>query len=209
MGYNIKQNDDGSTSLVNEADSVEVLKLEPDGDVVVTKSSSSTHASNSVQPFQLLSTMTGAGGVGGRALFSLATEVALGGWANAVKGLTDFGTAGSVTGLGSSVLAELIMGAGCAAGSYAPLEIELGMPENAVTGTRTSFMSINLYGHATGKGRFDDNGFLFDLNGVTGSDAGHMFDEVSSQAATATARLRVKVNGTTWFIPLCANAALN
>ena len=36
MGYNIKQNDDGSTSLVNEADSAEVMKLDIDGNVSFT-----------------------------------------------------------------------------------------------------------------------------------------------------------------------------
>lgn len=36
MGYNIKQNSDGSTSLVNEADSVEVFKLNFDGSIDLT-----------------------------------------------------------------------------------------------------------------------------------------------------------------------------
>jgi len=38
MGYNIKQNADGSTSLVNEADSKEVLKLKPDSSAEIRSS---------------------------------------------------------------------------------------------------------------------------------------------------------------------------
>ena len=36
MGYNAKQNPDGSTSAVNEADSVEVFKLNRDGSIDFT-----------------------------------------------------------------------------------------------------------------------------------------------------------------------------
>jgi hypothetical protein len=36
-----------------------------------------------------------------------------------------------------------------------------------------------------------------------------MFDEVTEQAVNAQARLRVQVNGTTWYIPLCDTAALS
>jgi hypothetical protein len=166
-------------------------------------------ASSSFESLVVETTLTEAGAVGGRARFELDANVALGGWANALKAQFEIGASGKVTGLGSAFVAELIMSAGCVDGSYAPLEVELGMPENAVTGTRTSLMSLNVYGHATGKGEFDDNGFLFDLNGVTGSDAGHMFDEVTEQAVNAQARLRVQINGTTWYIPLCDTAALS
>lgn len=40
MGYNIKQNADGSTSLINEASSAEVLKLDRDGNVDFTAATS-------------------------------------------------------------------------------------------------------------------------------------------------------------------------
>lgn len=159
------------------------------------------------EPFIVDTVLTGAGQVGGRARFNMSTEVALGGWANALKAHTDFGAAGRVTGLGSAIVAELTMGAGCTQGSYAPLEVELLMPDNAVTGTRTSLMTLNLSG--TTAGVFDDNGYFFDLNGVTGSDALHMFDEVSEQAVNAQARLRVLINGTIWYIPLSDTAALS
>jgi hypothetical protein len=183
------------------------LILDASGFLAVAATSASTDGGASVEPISLSTTMTGAGGVGGRAKFALTTEVELGGWANALKGITDFGDAGAVTGLGSGIVAELVLGGGCAAGSYAPLEVELGLPTGALTGTRTSLMSLNVYGDDAGA--FDDSGFLFDLNGVAGSDPAHMFDEVTEQAVNAQARLRVQVNGTVWYIPLCDTAALS
>jgi hypothetical protein len=164
-------------------------------------------ASSSFESMVVQTTLTGAGAVGGRARFELDTNVALGGWANALKAQFELGASGSVSGLGSAFVAELILSAGAAAGSYAPLELELGMPTGALTGTRTSLISANVYGDDAGT--FDDNGFFFDLNGVAGSDAAHMFDEVNEQAVNAQARLRVQVNGTTWYIPLCDTAALS
>jgi hypothetical protein len=164
-------------------------------------------ASSSFESLVVETTLTQAGAVGGRARFELDANVALGSWANALKAQFQLGSSGSVAGLGSAFVAELIMSAGAAAGSYAPLELELGMPTGALTGTRTSLISANVYGDDAGT--FDDNGFFFDLNGVAGSDAAHMFDEVTEQAVNAQARLRVQVNGTTWYIPLCDTAALS
>jgi hypothetical protein len=164
-------------------------------------------ASSSFESLVVETTLTEAGAVGGRARFELDANVALGGWANALKAQFEIGASGKVTGLGSAFVAELIMSAGCDAGNYAPLELELGMPSGALTGTATALMYLSVYGDAAGT--FDDNGFLFKLAGVTGSDAAHMFDEVTEQAVMAQARLRVNVNGTTWYIPLCDTAALS
>jgi hypothetical protein len=170
-----------------------------------TFTSASTDGGTSVEPIAVTSTMTGAGGVGGRARFKLAADGALGGWANAIKGHTVFGASGSVTGLGSAVLAELELSAGTASGSYAPLEIELGLATDALTGSRASFISLNLYGDDAST--FDDNGYLFDLNGVT-AGATKMHRTGLSQAVTASANLRIIIDGTNYFIPLCAVSAL-
>ncbi|MGD2144985.1 MAG: hypothetical protein PVF54_10950, partial [Anaerolineae bacterium] len=84
--------------------------------------SSSTSGSSSVQPFKTKTTMSGASGVGGRVLHHMYTNVALGGWANALKAYTEFGSSGSVSGLGSAVCAEMKMSAGTSSGTYAPIE---------------------------------------------------------------------------------------
>jgi hypothetical protein len=204
MGYNIKQNADGSTSLVNEADSVETFKLDKDGHVTVTRSSSSTSGSSSVQPFRVLTTMTGAGGVGGRGYFKLDTNVALGGWSNALKGEVVYGASGRTAGLGSAILAEMQLSAGTTSGSYAPLEIELGLGTGAKTGTRSSFMSLNVYGAAAGE--FDDAGFLFDLNGVTIGST-HLVQASAVSDINSTHAIKIQINGTTYYLP--AHTAAN
>jgi hypothetical protein len=179
--------------------------LSTDGDTVFTSTSASTSGGTSVEPVVMNSTMTGVGGVGGRAKFRLDTNVALGSWANALKGHTVFGASGAVTGLGSAIVAELELSAGTASGSYAPLEVELGLASNALTGTRTSLMSLNVYG--ADASTFDTNGFLFDLNGVSAGTS-NVFRDSLSQAVTASANLRINIDGTNYFIPLCAVSAL-
>jgi len=165
--------------------------------------STSTDGGTSVEPFVHNTTMTGVGGVGGRARFELDTAVALGGWANALKAQTQFASGGAVTGLGSAFVAELITGDGMSAGSYAPLEIELGMPSGGLTGSRTSFISFNLYG--ADAGTMDDNGFLFDLNGVT-AGAGDLFASNAKSGIGMTHTLKCQILGTTYFIALHTSA---
>ena len=177
--------------------------------VAYTNTSTSTSGSSSVQPFSVQNTMSGVGGVGGRSYFKLDTNVALGGWSNALKAEVVYGTAGRTAGLGSAILAEMQLSAGTSSGSYAPLEIELGMSVNAVTGTRTSLMSLNVYGHATGKGRFDDSGYVFDLNGVT-AGAAHVFRTgltAGTINAATTAALRIKIDAVDYFIPIATATA--
>ena len=195
LGKNAKirvTNDDGSTRTFTKSTDT----------YSVTDNTTGTFS-----PFTLSQTATGAGASVDGVYFKMATEVALGTYANALNAKLDFGTAGRVTGLGAPFCAELDLGPGTTQGSYAVFEAELNCPTSGSTGTRTSFMTLNLWG--AGSGAVDDNGFLFDLNGVAGSDAGHLYDEVTEQAVNAQARLRVKVNSTVWYIPLCDTAALS
>jgi hypothetical protein len=127
---------------------------------------SSTSGSTNAEPFYMKSTMTGAGGVGGRARFHLSTNVALGGWSNAIKGLVEYGASGRTTGLGSAICAELALSAGTSSGTYTAMELELVLATNAVTGTKTSFIYANASGAAAST--FDTNGvFLHIGDGIT------------------------------------------
>ena len=56
------------------------------GDLDITTTSDSTNGSSSVEPVLVSTTMTGAGGVGGRAKFLTTINAALGAWSNALKG---------------------------------------------------------------------------------------------------------------------------
>lgn len=186
------------------------LQVGADGFIDLTTSSASTDGGTSVRPFHMVHTMTGVGGVGGRAEFEMTTNVALGSWSNALKGLVTYGAAGRTNGLGSAVLAEMVMSAGCTQGTYAPLEVELGLPENAVLGTKTSLMTLNVYGNATAVGGFDDAGYLMDIQGLTAASTVHLFRTGLTGAtvvSSMTAALKIKVGATDYFIPLATATA--
>ena len=168
------------------------------GDITLTATSASTDGGVSVEPMVMSSTMTGAGGVGGRAKFQLDTNVVLGSWANALKAITVFDTNGAVTGLGSALVAEIELSAGTTAGTYAPLESELVLGTGAQTGTATSFLYMAASGADVGE--FDDNGFLFEVAGIT-ANTGHLL-EAETGAVESTHSLRIRISGTTYYIPI-------
>lgn len=170
------------------------------GDVNITTTSNSTNGSTSVEPVSVSTTMTGAGGVGGRAKFLTTINAALGAWSNAVKGEVVYGASGRTTGLGSAVLAEMTLSAGTTSGTYAPLELELNAPSGAKTGTLTSFIHASTQGAAVGE--VDDNAVFFNLQGVT-AGAGHMV-VAGSTLGTAYGGLRVRVGNANYWIPLYA-----
>lgn len=154
---------------------------------------------NGTNPLKISNTVTSAGTSIDGLWTITTTEVALGTYANAFNGKLDFGTAGSVTGLGGAVCAEVDLGAGCNAGSYACFEAELIMPSGALTGTRTSFMTMNLSGAAAGT--FDTNGFIFDINGVTIA-SGKAIQASAVTDINSTHAMKIQINGTTYYIPL-------
>jgi hypothetical protein len=153
-----------------------------------------------VNPLSFISTMTGAGSTGGRAYFELNTEVALGGWANALKALTDFGSTGRVSGLGSALVAEIVMGAGTTQGTYAPLESELVFGDGALTGTATSFLYCNVSGNDVAT--FNAAGYLFELGAGITSGTDDIFEAEAKSGIAKTHTLRIKVAGVNYFIAL-------
>jgi hypothetical protein len=145
-------------------------------------------------------TMTGAGGVGGRTLFQLNANAALGSFTNALKAEVTYGASGSTSGLGSAFVAEMTLSAGTSAGTYAPVEIELNAPTGASTGTRTSFIYASTQGD--GVAAVDSNGVFFNLQGLT-AGAGKML-VAGTTLGTAYGGLRVRVGSTNYWVPLYA-----
>jgi hypothetical protein len=154
------------------------------GNLDITTTSDSTSGSVSVEPVSVSTTMTGAGGVGGRAKFLTTVNSALGSFSNALKGEVTYGASGSTTGLGSAIVAEMSLSAGTSAGTYAPVEIELNLPANAVTGTATSLIYASVNG--ADKTTFDDNGSVMNLAGVTAGAGKAVASPGGTFAATAT-----------------------
>jgi hypothetical protein len=168
--------------------------------LTVTTSSASTSGSVSVEPVVVDTTMTGAGGVGGRAKFKTTINAVLGSFSNAVKGEVVYGASGRTTGLGSAVLAEMSLSAGTSAGTYAPLELELNVPSGASTGTLTSFIYASMQGADVGT--MDTNGRFINLAGVT-AGAGKMW-KTGTTLGTAAGALRCRIAGTDYWLPFYA-----
>ena len=151
-------------------------------------------------------TRTGAGAVGWAGKFDLTSNVALGSYANGLYGIVNFGASGRVTGLAAGVVSETVLSAGCTQGTYAGLEVELGMPANAVTGTETSLLYLSVYGAAAGA--FDTSGFLFSLVGVTKNTGKMLADATTGATERPKQCLRVKTPDGTRYIPLYDTVAI-
>lgn len=163
-----------------------------------------TSGSTSAEPMLLSTTLTGVGQVGGRARFLLSTNVALGGWSNAIKGIVEYGASGRTNGLGSAVLGEILLSAGTTQGTYAPLETELVANSAVSTGTATSFLYGNIAGsNGTGKTTINTNGYFFELGAGVVTTTDGMFEEVTVTAAQVfDAALKVRIGGVDYFIGL-------
>ncbi len=150
-------------------------------------------------------TMTGAGGTGGRTLFQLNTNVALGSFSNALKAEVVYGASGRTTGLGSAFVAEMTLSAGTSAGTYAPVEIELNLGTSASTGTASSLVYASVNGD--GKSAMDDNGYFVNLAGVTAGSSKLFANNGSiGNVDEITNGLKVRIAGADYFI-LLATAA--
>jgi hypothetical protein len=150
-------------------------------------------------------TMTGAGGVGGRTRFQLNADAALGSFSNALKAQVEYGTSGKNTGLGSAFVAEMTMSAGTDAGTYAPLEIELNVPDSASLGTATSFMYASVNG--ADASTFDTSGVAMNVQGLTPGSAGETdaFNVPGGSFDVETDishGLKVRIGAAEYYLPL-------
>jgi len=141
---------------------------------------------------------------------TLTVNAALGGWSNAVKGYVAYGAAGSTTGLGSAVNAEILLSTGTTSGTYAPLESELVANSAVSSGTATSFFYGNIAGtNSTGKTTLNTNGYLFELGAGVVDTASGLFDVATTTPTSVEfdAQLRIRVGGVNYYIPLSADTA--
>ena len=143
-------------------------------------------------------TMTGVGGTGGRTLFEMDTNVALGGFSNALKAEVTYGASGRTTGLGSAFVAEMTLSAGTSAGTYSPVEIELNLDTGASTGTTSSLVFASVNG--AGKAAMDDNGYLLNLAGVTAGTSKLFANNGDIALAEITYGLKVKIAGADYYL---------
>ena len=171
----------------------------------------STSGSASAESFYSKTVMTGIGGVGGRGRFHLYTNVALGGWANALKAHAEMGSSGKVTGLMSAMNVELAMpnvnmGTG---GAYYALEINyVAGGSSLVTaggpaGNQAGFIKMGNSGDADGD--FDDHGFLCWIDGLTAGST-HLYS-TSASGATGDATLKINIGGVIKYLLVADDAS--
>lgn len=161
-----------------------------------------TTSSGTVNPISFTSTMTGPGTTGGRALFRLNIEAALGDWSNALKAYASYNASGSTSGLGSALVAEIALSTGTVTGTYAPLESEIVVGSNGSLGTATSFLYMNVVDDGT---TFQDGGYLFELGAAIVDTNNGLFDVISVADVDAEAALKIRIGGVDYFIPLNTN----
>jgi hypothetical protein len=175
-----------------------------DNGFITTVSNSST-GSSAFNASTTSVTMTGVGGTGGRTLFQMETNVALGSFSNALKAEVVYGASGRTTGLGSAFVAEMTLSAGTSAGTYAPVEIELNLGTGASTGTASSLMYASVNGD--GKAAMDDSGYFVNLAGVTAGSSKLFANNGSiGNVDEITNGLKVRIAGADYYI-LLATAA--
>lgn len=140
-------------------------------------------------------TLTGAGGCGGRMYVHMSTNVVLGGWANALKAQVDCNTNGRASGLLSAFCAEIVLPASNVsglAGTYAALEAEINCATNCTPNHRTSFLFMGTGGNSTAITAFQDVGCLFEIVGIgAASSATNIFHTTGSVSATHGLRCRI------------------
>jgi len=134
---------------------------------------------------------------------NLTVNATLGGWSNALKGYVAYGTSGLTAGLGSAVNAEILLSTGTTSGTYAPLESELVANSAVSTGTATSFLYCNIAGSdSTGKTTLNTNGYFFEIGAGIADTENGMFEAEVVSTVSATHVLRVRIDGTAYYIAL-------
>ena len=169
---------------------------------------SSNTTSTNAEPFYVYSVMTGAGGYGGRARFHSYTNVALTTNFMALKAYAEFGSSGAITGLAAGFCAEMkTPNASLGGGNFYPLELEYvaggTSTASATNAGRVGWMYMNNTGDADGD--FDDNGVLFDIEGLTAGNT-HLWS-TGATAGTGDNTIKIKVNGTIKYLLVADDAS--
>ena len=173
--------------------------------LTATSTSTNTGSSDAVA-LVATETIAGVGGVGFAIQAIQNVNVAAGAYLTANYGYLAFGASGRVTGLAAGVTAEIVMSAGTTQGTYAALDLEIGMPTGAVTATATSFMYLSSYG--ADKATFDTDGNLFTLAGVAKGTGKLLADATTGSAARPVQVLRVRTPDGIRYLPLYSTVAI-
>ena len=150
---------------------------------------------------------TGGGGCAGRFYCDLAGVAGNGGSGiQATCGLGESTSAGSVSGLGTGVYANVYFpNATVSGGTYAAVNAELysGGGSTVITATRSSYIRFSNAGGATTA--IDTTSYLFDLVGFTSGASSIYYEKGSAATGTLQGALKVGTPAGDRFIPLYAS----
>ncbi|GAG34468.1 unnamed protein product, partial [marine sediment metagenome] len=113
------------------------------------------------------------------------------------------------SGQASAICGEMSMpGKTLAGGTYSVFQAELDIPLNSTgyPSNVTSFMRFSAWGDGVASWR--SGGYIFDFAGV-GDAAGVFHSAMSDGSPEIEAVLKIKVDSTVWYIPLCDTADCN
>ena len=169
-------------------------------------SSSAATGSVDAAGLSVTETISGVGGVGFSIKGAQDVNVAAGAYLSAVYGILAFGASGKTSGLAAGVTGEIVLSAGTTPGTYAALDLEIGMPSGAVTGANTSFMYLSSYG--ADKAAFDTSGMFFTLAGVAKGSGKLLQDTTSGPTIRPVQVLKVTTPDGVCYLPLYVTAVI-
>jgi len=154
-------------------------------------------------PLVMTNTITTGATTGGRALFVLNVQAAMGGWSNAIKGEATYNASGSTTGLGTVVCGDLTLSTGTTSGTYAVFEGNIIAESSASTGTATACMHFNADG--ADEATIDANAFLIAFGDALVAGAANFID-TNITTHTKYAAMRIWIPGTgVKYIPVVSD----
>lgn len=131
---------------------------------------------------------------------TITSNVKTGAWANAIVGSINYSTAGAAHGMAAGICAEMIPPNGSLVrGALYALDCEIGPGASSTWASAGPVAYIKFSNWGT-KAHFDDNGFLFHLDGATAGSA-HLYS-TAANAATGDATLKIRVGTATKYILL-------
>jgi hypothetical protein len=171
----------------------------------ITSTSTNTGSSDAAA-LVATETIAGVGGVGFAIQAIQNVNVAAGAYLTANYGYLAFGASGRVTGLAAGLTGEIVMSAATTQGTYAALDLEIGMPTGAKTAAATNFMYLSSYG--ADKATFDTDGNLFTLAGVAKGTGKLLADTTTGSTARPVQVLRVRTPDGIRYLPLYSTVAI-
>ena len=148
--------------------------------------------------------INGAAG-GGEALRAFAKITAAASTARGAHISLDLDAAGTVSGFGAAVDAQLMLGGAAYSDDITSLNLEIYANASATVTGRTSMIRGVIQGDATAVADVNANAFFLDLSGVTASSAGFIDTDVTALTGYGSMKVRCP-DGTTRYIPITSGS---